>query len=341
MKQDQTATLRYVHVILQHLKRNGFKRSDFLKSLGIPIDFMKGETMRLPVSTIEYIWLKARDLTNSNALGIECAEPIVLSDYGVMAPYWMSCSDLWEAFGGSRRYEKLMHTGMQGQLETISNDTVRYTSKIQATDPWVCSAFTEFDFLSILRIGQQLVSSENQSQVRLKKVIFSHSANADHSYYEQLFNCPVVFNSNKNEIHIDKHVINLPVHSPDPIIKEVIRNTVNELIHKTIDESVSSQVEKQLHFALAQNTPVKLPDIAANMSISPSTLKRKIQEEGTTFSDIDKKVKLSEAKKMIYENHLSIEQIASLLQYKDSTSFHRAFKSWTGDTPNEFRKKKK
>ena len=337
MNTQQTASLRYVHVVLQHLKRSGLRRSEFLKSLDIPLDFMSGSVMRLPVSQIEYIWQKAHKLTGEKHLGLLAADPIVLSDYGIMAHYWMNCEDLLEGFGGSRQHEKLMHTGMQGQLQPIENDLVRYRNNLRGNSQWLTSALIEFDFLSILRVGQQLVSPEDRHKVKLKHVYFSHSPNAEEELYQQLFQCPVSFNCINNEMLIEQNVLDLKVHSPDPAVKDMLLDSVNALIQKTVNLSTSSLVEELLLQSLENGRAMKLPDVAAQLKMSASTLKRKIQEEGSSFSEVDKKVKLSVAQKLIYQNQFSIEQIAELLQYKDSTSFHRAFKTWTGQTPTQFR----
>ena len=341
MKKDQTATVRYVHVILQHLKRSGYRRSEFLKSLDIPLYFMKGDVMRLPVCQIEYIWQKARELTGQEEMGLLSAEPIVLSDYGIMAHYWMNCEDLLEAFDGSRFHEKLMHTGMLGTLKAVNGRQYQYTNDIRATSRWLTSALIELDFLSILRVGQQLVSPENKHKVRIKHVYFSHAPNADEQLYQDLFQCPVTFNHSRNEMLVDADILKLKVHSPDPVVKNMLLENINELIQKTVHVSTSAQVEDTLKQALKESQVLKLPDVAARMKMSISTLKRKIQEESNSFSEIDKKVKLSTAKKLIYQNELSIEQIAALLNYKDSTSFHRAFKTWTGKTPTQFRQPEK
>ncbi|WP_420592297.1 AraC family transcriptional regulator ligand-binding domain-containing protein [Bacterioplanoides sp.] len=340
MNEQQTATVRYVHVVLQHLKRSGFRRSEFLKSLDIPLEFMKGNVMRLPVSQIEYIWQKARELTQQEALGLLCADPIVLPDYGIMAHYWMNCENLLEAFDGSRFHEKLMHTGMIGTLKLCGEDTYQYSNHTRASNRWLTAALVELDFLSVLRVGQQLVSPENTDKVRVKHVYFTHAPNADEALYQQLFQCPVSFNASRNEMLVDKHVLELKVHSPDPSVKNMLLDNINELIQKTVHVSISSQVEEMLQQAQQQSLVLKLPDIAAKLKMSASTLKRKIQEENSSFSEIDKRVKLTTAKRLIYQNKLSIEQIAELLQYKDSTSFHRAFKGWTGCTPKQFRQQK-
>lgn len=335
-----TGSIRYLHILLQCLKNQGYRRSDFLKSLDIPLDFMNGQTLRLPAAQIEFIWEKARQLTNAEDLGLICADGIVLADFGIMAHYWMNCENLREGFNVSRKLEKLMHTGMYGEFVPARSGYAEYTTNIKSDNSWTTGAFVEFDFLSILRIGQLLVAEDNKKNVLFEKVTFCHSANAPEEYYQQLFNCPVEFNGRKNIMLVSDKTLDIPVYSPDPAVKKVIANAVTELVNKTVLMTISAQVEDILERSLRKKQVLKLTDAAKALNISSSTLKRKIQEEGLTFSDIDKKVKLNLSKQLILEGSLSTEQIAEQLNYTDATSFHRAFKSWTGITPKQFRQGK-
>ncbi|MGG1519708.1 AraC family transcriptional regulator [Paenibacillus oryzisoli] len=47
---------------------------------------------------------------------------------------------------------------------------------------------------------------------------------------------------------------------------------------------------------------------------------------------------LQEAKWQLLNSALSIESLASLLGYQDTTHFSRQFKRWSGLTPSEFRR---
>lgn len=332
-----TGSIRYLHILLQCLKNQGYKRSEFLKSLNIPLDFMNGQTLRLPAAQIEFIWEKARQLTNAEDLGLICADGIVLADFGIMAHYWMNCENLREGFSVSRKLEKLMHTGMYGEFTPAGPGYAEYTTNIKSDNRWSSGAFIEFDFLSILRIGQLLVAEEDREKVELKLVRFCHPANASEEHYTKAFNCPVEFNCDKNSMLVGDTILDIPVYSPDSEVKIIIANAVTELIHKTVTMTFSAKVEDIIEQALRRKEVLKLTDAARILNVSSSTLKRKIQESGLTFSDIDKKVKLNQAKRLILEGRLTIDQIAEQLNYTDATSFHRAFKNWTGITPKQFR----
>lgn len=83
-----------------------------------------------------------------------------------------------------------------------------------------------------------------------------------------------------------------------------------------------------------------LPSIAtmARMaSISESTLRRRLTEEGTTYFKIVDNWRLKKALQLINDPRLSLKEITEELRYSNVPNFERAFKRWTNTTPGAFR----
>jgi AraC-like DNA-binding protein len=57
-----------------------------------------------------------------------------------------------------------------------------------------------------------------------------------------------------------------------------------------------------------------------------------------SFRDILKDVRLEFACALLHDRSLSVGDIAFFLHYSEPTAFHRAFRRWTGRTPDQFRK---
>lgn len=78
-------------------------------------------------------------------------------------------------------------------------------------------------------------------------------------------------------------------------------------------------------------------DAAAALFMSKRTLARRLQKEGTGYSDIRDKLLSEQACYYLSHSHLSTEAIASLLNYYDSANFRRAFKRWFKVSPQQYR----
>jgi AraC-like DNA-binding protein len=75
-----------------------------------------------------------------------------------------------------------------------------------------------------------------------------------------------------------------------------------------------------------------LAELAEQLHLSARTLKRKLKEQGTSYSDLLEQARRSEATRLLASDS-SIEQIAAWLGYSDAANFTRAFRRWTGRTP--------
>ncbi|MEO1043436.1 MAG: helix-turn-helix domain-containing protein [Pseudomonadota bacterium] len=82
------------------------------------------------------------------------------------------------------------------------------------------------------------------------------------------------------------------------------------------------------------------PSVAALLGVSVATLRRRLSSEGTSFRVVRTKVLSARAMDMLGSDR-SMMAIATELGFSDVRSFSRAFKSWTGETPNAVRRRLK
>lgn len=81
-----------------------------------------------------------------------------------------------------------------------------------------------------------------------------------------------------------------------------------------------------------------LERVADQLGLTPRTLQRKLHEMGTSHNELLDQMRRQLAMRYLREREMAICEVAYLLGFSESSSFHRAFKRWTGVTPKEFRK---
>jgi AraC-like DNA-binding protein len=77
--------------------------------------------------------------------------------------------------------------------------------------------------------------------------------------------------------------------------------------------------------------------VAAQLVLSPRTLQRRLQAEGTNYQAVLADTRARLARRYLQDRTLTVAQIAYLLAYDDTNSFYRAFRNWTGTTPEATR----
>ena len=84
---------------------------------------------------------------------------------------------------------------------------------------------------------------------------------------------------------------------------------------------------------------VKLKQVAERLEVHPRTLQRRLNEVDSSFQDILETVRKDMAKRYLADHSMSLAEVAFLFGYHDQSSFNRAFKEWTGESPSGFREK--
>ena len=77
--------------------------------------------------------------------------------------------------------------------------------------------------------------------------------------------------------------------------------------------------------------------IAKELGMSERTLQRRITEEGTTFRQLLNETRHELVRQYLGNASVEITEAAFLVGYEDPNSFYRAFRSWEGKTPAEWR----
>ena len=77
---------------------------------------------------------------------------------------------------------------------------------------------------------------------------------------------------------------------------------------------------------------------AALAGMSLRSFQRRLKDQGETFTELLDAARADVAKQLLQCTDRSLGQIAAELGYSKATNFARAFKRWTGKTPDQFRR---
>ncbi len=77
--------------------------------------------------------------------------------------------------------------------------------------------------------------------------------------------------------------------------------------------------------------------IRDRLAVSPATLRRRLQAEGTSYRHLKDAVRRDAAISALTAGHEPIAELAARMGFSEDTAFLRAFRRWTGTTPGAFR----
>lgn len=127
---------------------------------------------------------------------------------------------------------------------------------------------------------------------------------------------------------------NIMVEYLEPQLKQKLAEIENQ-----ISETFTARVQKKL-FQLIPSGQFSLENVAEEFGISARTVQRNLAVENIKFNQVVKNVQKIMTLNYLESKKLSIDEIAYLVGYTETSSFYRAFKGWTGKTVLQYRKEK-
>jgi AraC-like DNA-binding protein len=113
-----------------------------------------------------------------------------------------------------------------------------------------------------------------------------------------------------------------------------------ELRRRLADLQAATSAADSVRAALLETLPAgdsTMTAVARHLATSPRTLQRQLQLEGTTFQSVLADTREHLARHYLGHSAMTTAEIAYLLAYEDANSFYRAFRTWTGSTPDTVR----
>ena len=83
-----------------------------------------------------------------------------------------------------------------------------------------------------------------------------------------------------------------------------------------------------------------LEAVSATLALTPQTLRRRLRDEGHGFQEIKDELRRDAAIALLAQPELTLLDIAMRVGFSDASTFHRAFKAWTGLAPGAYRQER-
>ena len=167
------------------------------------------------------------------------------------------------------------------------------------------------------------------------EVLLERRVPADPTPFRQFFGAGVRFNRESAAIVFPAHWLARPIAGADPVLRRILERRVAEL-ETEAPQSLSDRLRSRLRATLLREK-CSIEDISHHVDLHPRTLRRRLQEENTTYSALVDEVRFEIARQLLSVTSLTAGEIASALDYGDSAAFTRAFRRWSGMAPSAWR----
>lgn len=190
----------------------------------------------------------------------------------------------------------------------------------------------EREVATIVTLGSELCSVPKEALT----VRFAFAEPDDTAVYEEVLGLRPEFAAAANSVELAGDLLDRPLPQADPHAAALAEEQCRELLRRWRDRAgLAGEVRDRLT-ARAWTMP-GIDEVAADLHMSTRTLRRKLDEEGTSFRALAEEVRRSLAEELLARGGLSVAEIARRLGYTATPAFTHAFTRWTGRSPRAYR----
>ena len=139
-----------------------------------------------------------------------------------------------------------------------------------------------------------------------------------------------------NSLQFDAGYLQLPIRRDEAALQRMLQRALLLTVRPyRRDRLLVEKVRQVLSDEPAQSR--NADDLSLRLNLSTRTLHRQLKEEGATLQQLKDSVRRDKAVDLLLRTQRPIKQIAAEVGFLNEKSFIRAFKGWTGQTPETWR----
>jgi AraC-like DNA-binding protein len=154
--------------------------------------------------------------------------------------------------------------------------------------------------------------------------------------YERVFACPVRLGQPADELEFPSSALDVPLLGASPEVHAVLVSAADRHLDERSDRIVVRA--RAVVEALLPEGPPALSEVARRLAMSGRSLQRRLQEEGTSFLDLVDDTRRALSYRYVESGSLAAAEISFLVGFSHLNSFYRAFRRWTGASPETYRR---
>lgn len=330
-RDDPVLPVHHPRVLVETAVARGADRAALLVGTGLTDALLADPDARISYAQFAVLEENALRLTNNPALGLEFGRNVHLSHLGLLGLAIMSSPNARAALDVALKYYRqlapawdleLHVEGPRGLLiarETISRGPLRYFA-------------TEALLGGLYGLSQQVLARKPP----IVEVRLNYPRPPHHEKYLELVQGPIRFDQPRTEVEFEAKLLDEPIAGSDPVMAKLAEQYIaTEASRANSVEGLVAQVRRVLaEHVYGRPDP---SEVARALQTSTRSLRRGLQQMGTSFQALLDEARRARAEEWIRSTDMKLQQIAEQLGFSDVRSFRRAFKRWTGRSPNELR----
>lgn len=330
---SRTASYGSLHAILpllEYLEKEGFDPQAILERAGIPRSALEDTRVRLPQGRFEALWHAAIEATGDPAIALRVSTLVKPSTLGVIGYLASASESPRNAFELVQGLTPLLWEDFACDLE--SDDEVAFI-RCRAVGHGRASRFTTEYAIGLTVTMSRALGAARSDPLEAR---FSHSAPAYADEYERILRLPVRFDAGEDGVLFPISTMDSSNPSADAALRQLLERYAADQLARILSNAPLPQRIRAYVLSALPSGSLTADSVAAQFSMSSRTLRRRLQDEGTSYQEILDDVRAELARRYLTREKRGVDEVSFLLGFSDPSAFAKAFRRWTGRTPADF-----
>ncbi len=331
---DFSIDIRWLAMVLEGAERRGLDATPMLLSQGISQLSVKNLNSRVPLEAFAAFARNSIVALDDEYLGLG-EKPQPSGSFAMMARAAISARTLGRSLKRNAKFWNLFDNGYRHRVEVGEEYCEYILEKKEGFEPvndYLVSAILSSVHRFHCWIGGQFMA--------LDKVMLDHPQPAIHKEYDPLYyGAPIEYEQARASIRFAYRYFDTAITQTPETLDEYLKGTNLSLLYQPKNYRViSDQVRQWLEKNIKQgNYKATLKEASEHFQLSQQVMHRRLMAENLSFKEIKMQTRRDIAIKLLFEGEYKVEDIAIMVGFSEPSAFIRAFKSWTGKTPRNYR----
>ncbi|WP_225676294.1 AraC family transcriptional regulator [Thalassolituus marinus] len=303
--------------------------------LGVTPELLADRNARTPHAAQVIFWQVLEEVSGDPDIGLHLGEHMPVYKGQVLQYLFLSSPTFGDGLERVLNYQRLLSDASQASAGY--DDQHAYIVLARASDETgPLRHLNECMMLGLISFFRYVTDNAFAPAA----IHFNHEAPEDISGFARVFDCPVLFSQSDNRIIFSRQLLDLPSSHAEPELLHLHEKLASEHVAKLERQDIVTQVNR-VFGEILETAPVSLEEIAERLGIKARTLRSRLSDAGTSFNQLLAEYRCNLAKRLLAGTDESIDEIVYLTGFSEPSTFYRAFKRWTGQTPVEYRNSRK
>lgn len=331
MSAEPTTLASWTRALRKQLDALGLDSAALCRQAGLDPALMDDPNARYPLSATTRLWHLAVAASGDPALGLRVSAFVGPTTFHALGYALIASASLREVFERIERYHRVVSDALSLRLR-LEGERYAFHLQVPVDGPAPADeAIDAFAALYVRTCRNRLGRDYAPLAVHLRR-----PEPADPAPWHQVFRCPLRFAAEENRLEFARADFERPLEGANPELAEHNEAVLKRTLEHLQGPSWSSRVRACLEARLPNGEP-SAEGIAQTLHLSLRSLQRHLADEGTRYEHLLSDTRHALALAHMRDPRCSISEIAYLLGFADTSSFSRAFKRWTGQSPSQYR----